>query len=322
MRKPAWTITALLIAVTAVLVTGQRRKQRIVRRAKPPVFRDNESSTIFFSDVFKNVNGQRPAPGSSNVPLAGNPGSATPAAGSGGPTALAGGYQWSQVISSEALENEVKAINVRVETNVTAPGPFAGRGYRLCRTDFSMVASLFAIAAEYDGDVRWKSTAPGIRDLFARTAANCKVGTTQVYNEAKLRRTDLKNLIGGGNVEANPGEAKNNWEAICDRSPLMKRLDSAMATRLQPWTSNANEFKSNLAQTKHEAQIVAALSVILQQEGMEDSGDDFYDDFCKRMYTSARQIVEACDKGDDEAARKAVGEINKACSECHENYRA
>ena len=41
----------------------------------------------------------------------------------------------------------------------------------------------------------------------------------------------------------------------------------------------------------------------------------------QQMKKSARNIVDAVKLKNDEAARKAVGEINKACSNCHEDYR-
>ena len=55
---------------------------------------------------------------------------------------------------------------------------------------------------------------------------------------------------------------------------------------------------------------------------MEDAGDDSYDGFANRMKEAAREIVEALKLDSHEQAQQAVGEIRKACSECHENYRA
>ena len=40
---------------------------------------------------------------------------------------------------------------------------------------------LFAVTAQYDGDARWKDIAAGLRDSFARAAANAKVGNDATY---------------------------------------------------------------------------------------------------------------------------------------------
>ena len=55
---------------------------------------------------------------------------------------------------------------------------------------------------------------------------------------------------------------------------------------------------------------------------MEDGEDEDYMNFSKRMKTAAREIVDAVKLNDAERAGKAVGEISKACTECHEYYRA
>ena len=72
----------------------------------------------------------------------------------------------------------------------------------------------------------------------------------------------------------------------------------------------------------HQAEIVAVLSEILLKEGMEDADDEDYAGYAQRMKKAALEIVDAVKLNNDEAARKAAGEISKACAECHEGYRA
>ena len=71
----------------------------------------------------------------------------------------------------------------------------------------------------------------------------------------------------------------------------------------------------------HDAEIVAFLSEILVKEGMEDADDEDYASYAERMKKASRDIVDAVKLSNHEAARKAVGEISKACTECHEGYR-
>ena len=71
----------------------------------------------------------------------------------------------------------------------------------------------------------------------------------------------------------------------------------------------------------HEAEMVAVMAEVLCKAGMEDADDETYTGFAQQMKKSARNIVDAVKLKNDEAARKAVGEINKACSNCHEDYR-
>src|SRR5690606_23492973 len=66
-----------------------------------------------------------------------------------------GAFAWSKLISPETLEDEVKAHKALVDESVNTPGPFKGGSNRDARVQFSTLAVLFAIIAEYDGRVRW-----------------------------------------------------------------------------------------------------------------------------------------------------------------------
>jgi len=45
------------------------------------------------------------------------------------------------------------------------------------------LATLFAVSAEYDGDVRWKDAAPALRDLFSRPGHNCKAAAIKRFKK-------------------------------------------------------------------------------------------------------------------------------------------
>jgi len=322
--KKFWICVACACAVlsTAQLYSWAQSRGKSVPsvRAKQPSFSERDTAGVFFKDVFKEgLVGERP----SNLSA---PPRATPAGGGASSTdSDAGGglYAWSKIISASTIENEIKAIKLKLDQDVTTPTKFKSRGYKLVRRHCSVAAALFAVAGEYDADVRWKEEAPGARDVFARTAGNAKTATDQVYNEAKLRRQDLTDMVAGTKFTVpNDPERKASWGTVCDRSPLMQRIETAQQGVLQPMIANAGEFKANKDKIIREAEMVAVIAEILKQEGMEDAGDSDYESYCDRMRDAALQIVEGA-KGDDQAqANKGVGEIGKACSECHESYRA
>ena len=71
----------------------------------------------------------------------------------------------------------------------------------------------------------------------------------------------------------------------------------------------------------HEAEIIAAIAETLTREGMEDGDDESYAGFANLMKRSALDAVAAVKSNNAEQARKATGEIAKACSDCHDNFR-
>ncbi|HAY82382.1 MAG TPA: hypothetical protein DCY79_21450 [Planctomycetaceae bacterium] len=311
----------LLTCLPGVLLLAQKRGKSPVRRAQTPEFQQ-ATNNVFYADLFGEgspLSGERPA-------NAGAAAVAPPTSNGGGggtaPASSAGGvFAWTKVISAATIEDEIKALKLELDKDVTRPSSFTGGGNRKCRTHFSILAMLFAIVGEYDGDVRWKEFGPAARDIFARVAANCKTNTRTVFDESKKRKDELQDLIGGGGLSAKDGEAAADWSKVADRSPLMKKIDQIMKEKLQPWTANANDFKANSGEIVHQAEIIAAVAEVLTREGMEDAGDEDYDGFSIRMRDASRQIVDAVKLKNDENARKAVGEIMKSCSECHESYR-
>lgn len=306
------------IALPAAWVYSQTKPPKAVKRAQPP---KNEPAGPFFSDAFQQLVGERPAD-LSKQPTAssgsGLPGT-TESTNSGGGVAGSG---WSAIISSSTIEDEIKSLKSKVDGEITTPSDFNGKGYKLARRDFSVLAMLFGIIGEYDGDVRFKAFGPAARDTFARSAANAKVGTGQAFNEAKIRKGDMQEVIGGGNPFAGKeAEAKATWNAVCDRSPLMLHLEEIFEPKLKAWTADKGAFTSNSEKVLQEAEMVAAIGTVLAKEGMEDATADDYKQWCQQMAKAGRAIVEAVKSKNYEAATAAAGDISKARDSCHGTYR-
>lgn len=314
-RSVVGFLTAIcLVSVLALIASGQGRKP--AKRAKLPTFDSAKTNRIFFPDVFARLEGERPA----------NPNAAVVQTPSGGAPADADvatnqSYAWSKIISPASIEDEIKSIKLATDKNITTPQDFAGRGYKEVRRDFSVLAMLFAIINEYDADVRWKRDAAAARDIFARTASNAKAGNNNVYNESKKRKDELQDLLNGAALAEKAVAEENDWTTIADRSPLMQRLEAAQEKKLAAFTSSAASFSADSENAMREAEIIAAIAETLTREGMEDGEDETYAEFANLMKRSALDIVAAVKSNNADQARAATGEIAKACSDCHDNYR-
>jgi hypothetical protein len=315
-------IATLLIGLApALVVVAQTKGTKSTRRAQPPKFA-NKSET-FFADAFKEaLVGERPAdlgkPAAAAVATAT---STVPAAGGG--AADSGGGGWSRLISAGTIEDTIKGLKLQVDKEITTPTDFAGKGHILARRDYSLLAMLFAIASEYDGDVRWKKDAPAAREAFARSAANFKVGTAQAFTEAKARKDELAELVGGSAPFAGKGiEAKPQWGQVAGRAPLMKYLELAWEPRLKPLLGDKSQFAAKSDQVLRDAELFAAIGEVLAKDGMPDADAAEYKAFCNRLRDGSKQIIDAVKSKNFDAASSASGVITKACAECHENYRS
>ncbi|MGI8980042.1 MAG: cytochrome c [Pirellulaceae bacterium] len=317
-------LVALAALVTAPFLGAQQKGKpaKTIKRAQPPKF--EKKGDVFYPDAFKDgLVGARPADLGKAAPTvtAATPGgTTTPAAGNTGGLAGSG---WSVIISGQTIEDEVKELKKLIDVEVTTPSDYAGKGYKVARRDFSMLAMMFAIAGEYDGEVRWKKESPAARDVFARTAANSKVGTSQVFQEAKLRKAELQDLVGGSSpFQGKEADAKAVWSSVCDRSPLMQHLERIYEPQLKPLLSDKGQFTTNIDKVTHDAEIIAAIGAVLAKDGMEDADADEYKAFCVKLQKAAKDIVEAAKVKNFDAASSAGTAIGKACVECHEGYRS
>ena len=304
---------------------GQDNRDRAIpgrepsRRARPPNWKPGAAEEVFFRDAFRDaLFGMRPShlAGGKNPATAVSPGDAAT-----NPLTAVAGRGWSTIISADTIEDEIKVLAQQVNQTVTTPAKFASRGYLDARTQFSLLGLLFAIAHEYDGDIRWQKHAATVRDRFLHAASIAKVGTIQVYNAAKNRKAELDELVRGGSIDTDSPSVGDSWLQRLDRGPLMERLESAHQESIEPALASAAALRAAADRVIHEAELIAAIGYVLTRDGMEDANDEEYVEYCVQLKRAARDVIQAVKQNNYSAARSAAGEISKSCSNCHETYR-
>ncbi len=280
------------------------------KRARPPKF-GKSVTDVFFNDARERLLGSRPQQVAASVAAA------APAASTAAPK----GPGWSKLISSDVVEDEVKVQLLKLGEAVASTTKFKGGDYQRARLSLSVLATLFAIDAQYDQPMRWQGEAPAVRDRLARAGFNCKVGTDNSYHEALARTEELQNLVRGGASDPASAPADADWNKVADRAPLMKRLEESQQQGLAVWTANSSEFARRSDKLVHEAEMVAALAEVILQNGYEFADDETYRQYARSMQGQAIAVRDAVRTKSYDQARAAVGEIGKACSNCHEGYR-
>jgi hypothetical protein len=315
----------IAISVLPAIALAQTKAPKVYKRAQPPKFTKPDP---FYADAFKEaLVGDRPAnlgsPASiarsaNEGPIQGRSASEGP----GGDSTIQSSAGWSRLISATTIEDAIKSLKLQIDKQITTASDFA-KNHNVARRDYTVVATLFAIAGQYDGDVRWKKDAPAARDVFARSAANFKVGTAQAYAEAKERKAELNELLSGsspfGGKEA---EAKPDWGKVAGRAPLMQYLESAWEPKLKASLADKGQFTAASDKILREAELFAAIGEVLAQEGMEDADAEEYRAFCHQLRDGAKQIIDAVKLKNYDQAAAGSTTIGKACTECHENYRS
>jgi hypothetical protein len=303
-------LTIVLTAVLCSAAAGQ--SPRTASRARLPDFSAADAQE-FFTDVFARLVGDRPRRGAAaQSPDAGAPASipsrSSPA--------------WSKLISATTIEDEIKSIKRSVDSSVTTLATFPTGAPQQLRRDYSVLATLFAVIHDYDGEVRWKHTAAAAQHTFSQAAAHAEsADRVEVFREAQLRKADLEELLRGAGLgrEVPPGE--RTWDGVASRSALMQRLQVAYEGRLGAWTSQPASFSDHAEMVLHEAEMTAALAEVILQPGMEDRDDETYAALARQMRDSAAEIAAAVQAKDHPRAQQAAAQLFRACAECHEGYR-
>jgi hypothetical protein len=299
-------VSGVVVAVLAVSAAG--------KEARPPTW-SRDVLDAFFEDARDKLEGSRPDYGAAaeREHIA----EASPTA-AGGDTE----YAWSKLISADALEMEVKRLSQSVAGTVTSPSSFKGGGYKAARRDFSELAVLFGVTAQYDGEARWKDAAAGLRELFSRAAADAKVGSDESYREAVVRKADLAELVRGGRPQSPKAEAGvTDWSQVAGRAPLMQRLEIAHQERLTKWLADAATFRRNQRDVAHEAQVVAVLADVIHRESFEYWDDETFVGYAGELRDAATDVSAAAAANNFEQARSAIDRATKACADCHDGYR-
>jgi hypothetical protein len=276
------------------------------------------ASQVFFEDLFAHLTGERPR--SSAARGKSNP---TDAAGSaGGTSRRKADAAWPEIVSAATLEDEIKAIKIRVDRHVSTARGFAARDQAIVRDEFAILATLFAVIHEYDGDVRWQEEAAVARDRFASAVSSLQAESNPAaFAVAKQRKLDLQDLVGGGTLADAAAERSTDWPEACQRAPLMKRLERGLSDILVPRTVSRDEFTANGGPILHEAEMTAALGEVLLRPGMDDAEDEEYVVLAERMEQAALAVSEAVNREDYKRARAEVSAIGQACTDCHDMYR-
>ena len=249
------------------------------KRARPPKW-TADVRDAFFEDAREKLEGQRPNYGAGHqTPRENVVASAR--------EKVAPGHAWSKLIDAETVETEIKRMAQAVSADVTTPSEFKGGKYQDCRRHFSVLAMLFAVAAEYDGNVRWQDVAAGLRDVFARAGYNCKVGTDATYREAMERKAELAEVVAGSRPQVPMADRMADWSHVADRPPLMQRMNIAHEERLTKWLASERQFPEHHDEVRHEAQLVAAIADVIGREGFEYWDDEQYAAYARELRQAA-----------------------------------
>lgn len=277
--------------------------------AEPPEFTDADVEP-FFEDARDALVGERPD-GNVDVAEAGDSLASDQAVES---------FAWSRIVEGEALATEVKRSAARLTAPLASATAFQQGGHTACSAEFALLAVLFAVVDEFDGDVRWQRDAAPLRQAMAAAAEACREATDASYALAVERRAALDELIRGGSTSG-ASEPLDKWSTLADRKLLMQRMEVGLQEGVNPRVANERELSRGAAEVRHEAQMLALLAEVIHREEFEFWDDETFGEYSRELGDAAGELARAVAEANYEAARAAAGRVGQACVACHDGYR-
>lgn len=231
--------------------------------------------------------------------------------------AAAGG--WGEWLAAEVLEGEIKAQATAFTNDTKQAGPFKANLYKKVQVETTILTVMFGVIAQFEGQVRWKDKAAGLRDELAKVSAQCKTGDQ--YQAVKIQADSLGELVRGSQIDVAAGKPSAKWQEIAEFSALMKRMEVSEKDKLKPLLGSEADFKANKEQIQHEATILAILAEVITDKAYDSAGEDDYQKWAKQMKTAAIDIVDACRQDQFEKARTSSAALFKSCDACHGAYK-
>lgn len=315
------TTGPVLVGLLVAWVQDPVSRPRKVDRSARPVFAPRDWQGVFFSDLFaEGLSGERPllAAGSGNpadpaLPLPGDP----PAAAAAGDSNRVG---WSSLIDRETLENEIKRLQIELESRITTPAKYS-TGYRQAHHTFVLLSAWFAVVFEYDGDIRWKSSAGDVVATMMRASVNTRSAGADSFRFASQAKQSLTDMIRG---ESFAGQEKAvaavDWSQAVERTELMIRLND-LADELAQATSGEKEFAAAKGTLAGTAGAVAAIGRMLARPGMVNADDSSYAALAGSMENAAMELKQSMTIPDLSAAQATVNRLRQSCDSCHADWR-
>lgn len=285
--------------------------------------RRKESSGIpydaFFDDPLEVAQNAAAAPGAAVAANEGGKPEEKPMAAAPPAAAAGGALAWSEFITVDSVQDEIKKIRNRLTASLAQVGTYNGN-YKEIAVDGAVIAALAGIVIEHGGDVPWKAKAPYIRNFgFELSQAATGLGKDN-YEKSKTAFDKLTASFNGeAPADAGAVAAKRPFSEVADRGGLMKRIEKAK-NWMRDNINNDAKLKGEADAILHEAVMISTLGKVVSLEGYTNTDEQDYQQFVNALIGGAQEAQSAVKDQSLKKFTDSMNKVSKSCDQCHANY--
>jgi len=230
-----------------------------------------------------------------------------------------GRISWSNCLSDDVLQNEVK----RVRNQITVSTKGLGAYNKECQSlswEATLLSGLAGIAIEAPFESSWKANAHYVRDFSVELATASSGPGRENYEKARTAAEKLASVL-SGSIPADAGDVSRHrpYHETADRTGLMKRIERAYEW-LRLNVNTPSKLKSEFEMIVQEASIISALGTVVSTSGYSSADESDYQMYVKNLIDGGKEAKSAAIEQNYEKFTQSIGKVGKSCADCHPKY--
>ena len=252
------------------------------------------------------------------------PETTTDAASDTEPEPASADVSWSELITAELINEEVRALRNEMQSRLTNMGAYR-RSVLELPVFGSAIAFFGELGSRHDGDIPWKENANHIRVLGAKIAEITSSSTAQnrnSYEEVNDAYLTINEILNNNTPAELPEieEETPSFATFADMFYLMKRME-----RGQQWMqTNAGSESGFNDKAPTLSREIAAMIVLTQAYYEEDYGyadDEEFLGYLNTLRDSGLGMQKALEEKDFGKYDELRSTANQQCTQCHSVFK-
>lgn len=227
---------------------------------------------------------------------------------------------WDDLVNAESLEAEVNAIRNELTAELQSVGTY-NRAYMGIPTKAMTMATLAGVGGQMNSDIRWKDNSHFIRELALTISDNSTTTGRTAFNKVQPAFETLLVVLNGGSPSGLPeADPERTLPDYADRGYIMDQMEKWQAY-LRSTASNATLLTKEKQMIAQRASVLATITQVLADPEYDYGDEEDYQGYIKQMVDACLEVKSAATNDDYDQFSAAMDQINKACTNCHQQYR-
>jgi hypothetical protein len=194
-------------------------------------------------------------------------------------------------------------------------------GFETVKMDGTVLAALAGIVGQSSEDVNWKANAPYVRDYGWEICESAKGPGKPNYDKTQMAYENMESVFSGS---IPPGAAEpapeRPFPETASRYYVMKRMKQAYSA-LKLNINTDEKLKSDQEDALHEAMVLAAMTKVVSLPDYDSADEPEYQQFMQEILQNCQAVISAVKDQQFDTFSEALSAIDKACLNCHSQYK-